>query len=323
MTHRIALVGSGTMGALHALALARTDRAKLIRVIEPREDAGRACASHFDTQWSAELESLSDVDAVVLASATESHTDLAREILAQGKPLLVEKPVASSRYTTQEIVTLSASLDVPLMCGLVERFNPAVLTALALCREPVHLLARRHSPYASRVRTGVSWDLLLHDVDIALRLFGTSPSRITSAAGRFHPGSDESAEDTVDAVLAFPSGLATLSASRLGQRKVRSLTIAELDRLIELDLLRQDVTIYRHVPREGLPSGDSLWRPREIIEIPEPISAREPLAAQLDHFLDLVEGKGDAAAERASILPAHQVVGTVLAHAAFAPPFKG
>lgn len=321
MTHRIALVGSGTMGALHALALARTDRAKLIRVIEPREDAGRACASHFDTQWSAELESLSDVDAVVLASATESHTGLAREILAQGKPLLVEKPVASSRYTTEEIVALSASLDVPLMCGLVERFNPAVLTAMALSREPVHLLARRHSPYASRVRTGVSWDLLLHDVDIALRLFGTSPSRITSAAGRFHPGSEESAEDTVDAVLAFPAGLATLSASRLGQRKVRSLTIAELDRLIELDLLRQDVTIYRHVPREVLPSGDSRWRPREIIEIPEPVSAREPLAAQLDHFLDLVEGKGDATAERASILPAHQVVGTVLAHAAFAPPW--
>jgi predicted dehydrogenase len=323
MTHRIALVGSGTMGALHALVLARTDRAKLIRVIEPSEDAGRACASHFGTQWSAELESLSDVDAVVLASATESHATLAREILAQGKPLLVEKPVAASRYTTEELVTLSASLDVPLMCGLVERFNPAVLTALALSREPVHLLARRHSPYASRVRTGVSWDLLLHDVDVALRLFGTSPSRITAAAGRFHPSSDESAEDTVEAVLTFPSGLATLSASRLGQRKVRSLTIAELDRLIELDLLRQEVTIYRHVPREGLPPGDSPWRPREIIEIPEPVSAREPLAAQLDHFLDLVEGRIDAAKERDSILPAHQVVGTILTHAAFLPPFKG
>ena len=72
------------------------DRVDLVRVIDPREEAGKAVAERFETQWTPELGSLSDVDAVVLASATEAHYDLAQEILGQDKPMLVEKPVCNS-----------------------------------------------------------------------------------------------------------------------------------------------------------------------------------------------------------------------------------
>ena len=316
MRHRIALVGTGSMGLLHARVVSGNQRTELVRVVEPREDAGRACAERFGTRWVAILDDLSDVDAVVLASATESHHALAMEILKQGKPLLVEKPVTNNLAAAEEIVALSAAADVPLMCGFVERFNPAVLTALALAHEPVHLMARRHGPYAPRIRTGVAWDLLVHDVDVALRLFGSAPTRVTSGAGYFHPDSEPGAEDAVDAVLSFPAGMAAVSASRLGQRKVRSLVISELDRMIELDLIRRDVTIYRHVSHDAATPDGLGYRQQAVIEIPELVSTREPLAAQLDHFLDLLEGKPDAAVERASILPAHQVIATVLGEAA-------
>jgi len=313
--HRIALVGTGNMGSLHARVLASSDRVELVRVVEPREDAGRACAQRFGTRWTPFLDTLSDVDAVVLASATESHHGLAVEILKQGKPLLVEKPVANDVAAAEEIVALSAAVDVPLMCGFVERFNPAVLTALSLVHEPVHLLARRHGPYAPRIRTGVAWDLLVHDVDFALRLFGSAPTRITSGAGYFHPDSEPGAEDAAETVLSFPRGMASVSASRVGQRKVRSLVISELGRLIELDLIRRDVTIYRHVSHDAATPDGRGYRQQAVVEIPELVSAREPLAAQLDHFLDLLEGTVDSAAERASVLPAHEVVAAVLTEA--------
>ncbi|NKQ53489.1 Gfo/Idh/MocA family oxidoreductase [Amycolatopsis sp. K13G38] len=315
MRHRIALVGTGAMGSLHARVLAQSERADLVRVIEPREEAGRACADRFGTAWSPVLDSLSDVDAVVLAAPTESHHELATEILEQGKPLLVEKPVANDVTAAREILTLSSALDVPLMCGFVERFNPAVRTALALACEPVHLMARRHGPYAPRIRTGVAWDLLVHDVDFALRLFGAAPTRITSGAGYFHPESAAGAEDAVETVLSFPTGMASVSASRVGQRKVRSLVISELDRLIELDLIRRDVTIYRHVSHDAATPDGRGYRQQAVVEIPELVSVSEPLAAQLDHFLDLLEGRVDAAEERASILPAHEVVAAALADA--------
>ncbi|MBN9745850.1 MULTISPECIES: Gfo/Idh/MocA family protein [unclassified Amycolatopsis] len=317
MTHRIALVGTGNMGSLHARVLSQNDRVDLARVIDPREEAGRAVADRYETQWTPEIGSLSDVDAVVLASATEVHYELAQEILGQGKPMLVEKPVCNSLEFSQEIVALSAKKDVPLMCGLLERYNPAVMTARALVNEPVHLMARRHGPYAPRIKTGVAWDLLVHDVDLAIQFFGGStPSRVTSSAGYFHPQSVTGAEDTIETVLSFPAGLATVSASRLAQRKVRSLTVSELDRMIEIDLLRRDVTIYRHVSHDSVTPDGLGYRQQTVIEIPELVTAREPLATQLDRFVDLLEGKVDADVERALILPSHEVVAQVLAEAA-------
>lgn len=311
---RVALIGTGTMGSLHARVIASSDRSKLVRVIEPREAAGRAVAGRWGAEWAPELDRLSDVDVVVIAAATEMHPALAREVLRQGKPVLVEKPVADTLADTEELLGLAAAHDIPLMCGFVERFNPAVRTALALLEAPVHLVARRHGPYAPRIRTGVAWDLLVHDVDIAIRFFGGSmPERTTAAAGYFHPRSEQESEDTLEAVLSFPSGLANVSASRLGQHKVRSLTVAELGRSVEIDLLRRDVTIYRHVSHEAGEQEGLRYRQQTVIEIPELLSGREPLAAQWDHFLDLVVGDADIAAERASILPAHRVVAEVVA----------
>jgi predicted dehydrogenase len=316
-THKIALIGTGNMGSLHARVLAANERVDLVRVIDPREEAGRKVAERYETQWTPEIGSLSDVDAVVLASATEAHYELAQEILGQGKPLLVEKPVCNSLEFSQEIVALSAKKDVPLMCGLLERYNPAVMTARALINEPIHLMARRHGPYAPRIKTGVAWDLLVHDVDLAIQFFGgATPARVASGAGYFHPNSVEGAEDTIETVLSFESGLATVSASRLGQRKVRSLWVSELDRMIEIDLLRRDVTIYRHVSHDSVTPDGLGYRQQTVIEIPELVTAREPLATQLDRFLELLEGKVDADTERDLILPSHTVVDQVLTQAA-------
>ncbi|MFD8500013.1 Gfo/Idh/MocA family protein [Amycolatopsis sp. NPDC059657] len=317
MTHRIALIGTGNMGSLHARVLSQNERVELVRVIDPREEAGKACAERFDTKWTPEIGSLSDVDAVVLASATEVHHELAQEVLGQGKALLVEKPVCNSLELSEEIVSLSAKKEVPLMCGLLERYNPAVMTARALVNEPVHLMARRHGPYAPRIKTGVAWDLLVHDVDVAVQFFGgATPSRVASGAGFFHPSSVPTAEDTIETILTFPTGLATVSASRLGQRKERSLIISELDRLIEIDLLRRDVTIYRHVSHDSVTPDGLGYRQQTVMEIPELVTAREPLATQLDRFIDLIEGKVDLNVERDSILPSHRVVAQVLTQAA-------
>jgi hypothetical protein len=101
-----------------------------------------------------------------------------------------------------------------------------------------------------------------------------------------------------------------VSASRLGQVKVRSMVIQELDRMIEIDLLRRGLTSYRHSSIE--PEDDFVgFRQFTEIEVPE-IGGAEPLVSQLAHFVDLVDGTVDLDAERASILPAHRVVDEVL-----------
>jgi predicted dehydrogenase len=309
----LAVVGAGSMGALHARVVHSSPRADLAVVVEPCEDVGRAVAERYGARWAPDLSGLAGVDAVIVAAATSAHHPLALEVIAAGLPLLVEKPMADSLARSEEIVAAAAGAGLPLMCGLLERYNSAVVTAARLTRDPVHVSALRHSPYAPRIATGVAWDLLVHDVDLALRLFGDEPASLDARFGYFHPRSLAGAEDLAEVQLAFPQGrLATLSASRIGQRKVRSLTITEVDRAIEVDLLRQTVTIYRHVDAEAASDDGLGYRQQTVIEIPAIVSLGEPLAVQFARFLDLVEGSADADAERAAILPSHRVVARAL-----------
>ncbi len=310
---RIALVGTGAMGSLHARVIAQSDRADLAMIVEPRRSVGQQVAERYGAGWAPDLAGLAGIDAVVVAAPTEIHHGLADQVLSADKPLLIEKPVCGSLAESEEIVALSEKRGVPLLCGLLERFNPAVRTALALVDRPVHLSATRHSPYAPRIRTGVAWDLLIHDVDLAIQAFhGAEPVGVQGTLGYFHPDSVTGAEDVAETVLSFGDGaLANVSASRIGQRKVRTLVISEVDRLIEADLIRKDVTIYRHVSSDAATPDGRGYRQQSILEVPELITNREPLAAQLDHFLDLLAGTADADEERRRILPAHRAVGAL------------
>lgn len=309
----IAVVGAGAMGSLHARVVQSSTRAELAVIVDPCERVGRAVAERYGARWAPDLSGLAGVDAVIVAAATSAHHPIALEVIDAGLPLLVEKPVADSLAHSEEIVAAAEVAGLPLMCGLLERYNSAVVTAARLTRDPVHISTQRHSPYAPRIPTGVAWDLLVHDVDIALRLFGDDPTSVDAQFGYFHPRSLSGAEDLAEMQLAFPGGqLASLSASRIGQRKIRSLTITELDRVIEVDLLRQAVTIYRHVDAEAATDDGLGYRQQTVIEIPMIAPLGEPLAVQLSHFVDLVDGSADADAEREAILPAHRVVARAL-----------
>lgn len=306
---RILLIGAGSMGSLHARVISQSPLAELATVVDPRQDVGGGVASRFGASWAPHLDVLSGIDGVVIAAATEAHYDLAMAVLEAGVPVLVEKPVADGLSRTLEILDKAEEKGVPIMCGLLERFNPAVVTAKALIESPVYVTATRHSPYAPRIRTGVSWDLLVHDVDLAVGILGGDPTLVTGSLGQFHPHSVAGAEDVAEVVLGFESGgMAHISASRIGQRKIRTLSIHELDRLIEVDLLRRDVTVYHHVSGQAADDEGRGYKQQTIIEIPEMLTSQEPLAAQLEHFVGLIAGTVDADAERASVIPSHRVV---------------
>ncbi|WP_431073506.1 Gfo/Idh/MocA family protein [Microbacterium phyllosphaerae] len=309
---QVVLVGAGNMGSHHARVISQSDSAELAVLVDPREDVGSAVAARFGATWHPELPDLEPYDAVVVAAATEAHHELAMQVLGSDRPLLIEKPVADSLLRTEEILALAESRDLPMMCGLLERYNPAVITARAAMHAPLHITATRHSPYAPRIRTGVAWDLLVHDVDLAINLIGTQPTTVSSKLGFFHPESAADAEDVASTILGFEGGaVAQISASRVGQHKVRTLAIHELDRLIEVDLLRRNLTIYHHVSEDSVDDGPS-YRQQTIIEIPEIPPSPEPLTAQFARFMEVIDGGADAAAERATILPSHQVIDHVI-----------
>ena len=171
---RLAVLGAGVMGSYHARVIAQSERCDLARIVDPDPTVGPALAERYGTVWRPEVDRLDDLDAVVVAAPTEVHGPLVSQALEAGLPVLVEKPTSADLAETERLVALAETRQLPIMCGFVERFNPAILTVAALVTEPLHVSAVRHSPYANRIRTGVAWDLLIHDVDAACAWSTTS-----------------------------------------------------------------------------------------------------------------------------------------------------
>lgn len=306
---RIALVGAGSMGANHARVLAESGRAEFAYVVDPDMRRARevadgcgspACVAEVDDRL------LASIDAVVVAAPTDAHLEVARVALAAGCPTLVEKPLATTPADIELLIGESESRDVPLMCGFVERFNAAVATARSVLDGPVrHMMCLRHSPPAPRIGVSVVWDLLVHDIDLFLQITDAGASAMTRGS-TFTPGWSDTSE-VADCLVSFSGGVASLSASRMSQRKVRSLTISSDDQLVEVDLLRQTVTVYYHVSQEQRLDEARIYRAETVVDIPFVRHRGEPLALQLDHFLDLVEGVADPDAERRGILGPHAI----------------
>lgn len=311
---RVVLVGAGSMGRNHARIIGSSSRAELVGVVDPFEKNGRGAAEQYGGEWYRTVgDALPGADAVVVAASTEYHYEIAKEVLDAGLPVLIEKPICPSLAQTEEILGIAERSGVPVQCGFLERFNAGVLAAQALIDQPVYVRAERHSPHWARIKTGVAWDMLVHDADLISRLFGSvAPASVNAELGFFHPDSVVGAEDVIDATLRFPDGgIASASASRVGQRKVRKLTVQSLDSMVEIDLLLRGVTKYRHANIEST-DGRAGFRQMTEMEVPE-VSGAEPLAAQFDHFVDLVEGRVDVDEERRSILPAHRIIDAALA----------
>jgi len=306
---RIALIGTGTMGALHARVVSQHQDTELAVVVDPDELAGRSTADAWGTSWLPDLDGFSEFDGVIVAAPTSAHRDWGLRAIAAGKPTLIEKPLSQDLDDARELVAEARRHGVPLLCGLLERFNPAVAKMHEIVEAPIHLSVLRHSPHTPRILTGVAFDLAIHDVDLALRLTGELPVRVGAQFSWCHPTSPPGSEDIAELTLGFPSGmLAAVSASRVSQRKIRLLQVAELERLVEVDLLRRDITVYHHVGADYLEGRNTGYRQQTVIDIPAVLDAREPLVSQLAHFVSLARGEADADAELATILPPHEVI---------------
>ncbi|MCZ7528825.1 MAG: Gfo/Idh/MocA family oxidoreductase [Acidimicrobiia bacterium] len=306
---QIALVGAGAMGSLHARVVTQSQDADLACIVDPHVESGELLAERYRTRWRPEVDTLDPFDAVIVATPTHTHVEWGLRVIEAGKPLLVEKPLSEDLAETTRLVEAARRHGVPLMCGLLERYNPAVMTAMEIIEEPVHVTSVRHSPYAPRIVTGVAHDLLIHDVDLTLRMAGQDPSEIKAHFAYCHPKSELGAEDVAEVMLEFRSGLlASLSASRVSQRKVRNLVVAELERLVEIDLLRNDLTVYRHVGNAALDDSGPGYRQQTIIDIPTIQPAREPLATQLDRFVAVARDEADFREELDTLVGPHFVV---------------
>jgi myo-inositol 2-dehydrogenase/D-chiro-inositol 1-dehydrogenase len=181
----VALLGAGRMGHLHARVIAGHDDAALAWVCDPIEDAAKTLAGRHGARWSADpRDALGDssVDAVVIASATATHTDLLRDAVLAGKKVLCEKPIDLDLAEVDRCWAEIAGHEPFVMVGFNRRFDPTfrdirerveageigpLKTLRVTSRDP-------SPPPAAYLATsgGMFRDMTIHDFDMARFFLG-------------------------------------------------------------------------------------------------------------------------------------------------------
>lgn len=281
---RIAVIGAGVMGTNHARVAGTLPDVELTHVVDAdAERAAAAASAHGAIAVTDPLSVIGQVDAAIVALPTLLHAEVAVPLLEQGIHCLVEKPIAGSVADGERIIAAAASGGAVLAVGHVERFNPAMIEAEKFVDGPIHIETAWVGPFSSRVADSVVTDLMIHDLDLVRSLAAGELASVAAIAQRVRTDT----EDLATALVRFDSDVsASLTASRLGQQKSRTIGITQHDSYLHVDLMRQEVTIQRleHVEYTG--SEGTVYRQRGVVEIPMIETRGEPLWLEQREFLD-------------------------------------
>ena len=221
---RIAVVGAGHLGRIHAKLLGQVDGAKLVAISDPIESARVQAGKQFSVPTFADYrELIHDIDAAVIAAPTDFHASIATDLLRAGKHLLVEKPLATFGGDARRLAMLASARRLTLQVGHVERFNPAFTSLENLATDVKYVEAVRASRFPGRcLDVGVVLDLMIHDLDLVLSLTDAKVRSI-SASGLAVVSNHE---DLAEARIEFEDGLvANLKASRISPTPARTMQV--------------------------------------------------------------------------------------------------
>ena len=227
---KVAIVGAGYMGRLHAEKFAARRDARVVAVVDTDAERSRALAQRIGCTET----SLEKADAAVVAVPTERHFDVVRECLERGLHVLVEKPIAASREQAEALVALAQKKRRVLQVGHVERYNGVFSALAARMPRPLYIEAERLSGFKQRgADVDVVLDLMIHDIDLVLSLSGKDVAGVSACGFRVLTGDI----DIANARIEFADGcVANLSASRVSQAPVRKLRVFQHEQYVSADL---------------------------------------------------------------------------------------
>ena len=240
-TTKVAVVGAGHLGRIHARLLPQIRGAKLAAVADPSPAAHKLILKEHNVPVFSDYTKLleQDIDAVIIATPTVTHFDIARQFLENSVHCLIEKPMTACPHQARTLAELASENDCVLSVGHVEQFNPAIEFAKNAVGTPKFFQASRCSGYTFRsTDIGVVHDLMIHDIELVNSMV---PGQLKEcrASGVSVFGKDE---DIAQARLEFDCGaVANLTASRCSFVPERSFQVFGTDGFASVDLANHTV----------------------------------------------------------------------------------
>ena len=296
---RVGLIGAGRMGQLHARVYSQLSDVQLVGIVDIDSARAASLAQRCQSRAQANPEKLFDqVQAVSIASPTDTHLAMAGLFLKQGIPTLIEKPLAPSAEQAEKLLALAEQHNTFIQVGHSERFNPAIRALETYNFSPRFIEVVRVSPFPFRsMDIGAVFDLMIHDIDLVLHFVGSEPLAIDAVGAAVLAEH----EDLANVRLTFANGcVANLSCSRLALATQRTFRIFSDDLYISLDLhakagfvvdksqnadrIKQELSKLNS-PDSNAPPPD--WT-QLVRSTPLVIDDAEPMRLQLENFIHCV-----------------------------------
>ena len=238
------VLGAGHLGKIHLRLLKQSEKYNLVGFYDADEENGKKVEAEFGYKFFNSIDALIDaVDVVDIVTPTLSHYECAKQAIAKGKHIFIEKPITNTVEEAEHIRELLAEHNLRGQVGHVERFNPAYIAVKDDINSPMFIETHRLAEFNPRgTDVPVVLDLMIHDIDIILSVV-KSKVKSVSASG---VAVISDTPDIANARLEFENGcVANLTASRISLKKMRKARFFQKDAYISVDFLEKKCEVVK------------------------------------------------------------------------------
>lgn len=237
----VGLLGAGRIAGVHATAISANPGSTLVAVSDINTEAAARLAAHYGAEARTTEAILNDpaIDAVLIATSTDTHSDLIERATGAGKAVLCEKPVDLSLARAQACQKVAARNGKPVMIGFNRRFDPNFSALKAALDKgeigKAELLSITSFDPAPppvayiKVSGGLFRDMMIHDFDMANFLMGAAPVSISAVGSSIVDPAIGAAGDVDTAVVTL-----TYADGRIAVIKNSRRAVYGYDQRVEL-----------------------------------------------------------------------------------------
>ena len=279
---RTAVIGVGYLGRFHAQKYAALPNSELIAVVDACAETAQRVADELKTEALTDYRQLfGKVDAVSIVVPTQLHHAVAKEFLAHGVHVMLEKPMTVTVAEADELIALAKQKNLVLQIGHLERFNSAVMALEKVLDRPQFIESHRLAPFKPRgADVNVVLDLMIHDIDIIQNLVRSPITKIDTNGVTVLTKEI----DIANARLHFENGcVANVTASRVSMKPQRKMRIFQPDAYISVDFQDKVLSVHRKGNKEMFPGIPEITSEESVFE------NSDAIRAELEAFLAAIE----------------------------------
>ena len=294
---KIGVIGVGHLGKHHVNHLSNISDVDFRGVYDINPEKSERISKEYKTKSFISRSALIEkVDAVSIVTPTKEHNTTAKECIAKGKHVFIEKPITQTVEEADLLIKLAKEKNVIIQVGHIERLNPALMPLEQHDINPKFVEVQRLAPYMVRGSdVPVVLDLMIHDIDIVLSLIPSPIKHIESTGVSIMTNS----VDIANARISFENGaIASLTSSRVAKDRVRKLKIFQQDLYITVDFLIGLTEIYKAMDANQSDPDAIMTAPlesngqnRQIFYEKPTIPKIDALKMELENFIKSIKGE--------------------------------